>query len=138
MKKLLDEAKDWLNKHEVTHNYMLKRYLRDNLSKPINPAQTAWCAAFVNAVLNAQGYSGTNSFLARSFLKWGVTVPLAKARPGDIVVLKRGKLPWQGHVGFYADRLGKNIVLLGGNQANKVCYKAYPLKSLLGIRRPGK
>jgi uncharacterized protein (TIGR02594 family) len=138
MKKFLTEAKKLLGKHEVRDNKVVMKFLNDNLDKKINPAKTAWCAAFVNAILNKLGYSGTNSFLARSFLKWGVKVPVSEMKPGDIVVLKRGRLPWQGHVALLVKSNSRTVTLRGGNQANMVNDKAYPSSSILGVRRPSK
>lgn len=98
-----------------------------------NPTKTAWCAGFINAIEKSLGREGTGSLLARSYLNYGETV--TKPQEGDIVILKRGLLPWQGHVGLYASEEGDKILLLGGNQNNKVCYKYYPKKKVLGYRR---
>ena len=37
----------------------------------VDPATVAWCAAFMNAVLDKSGSKGTGSLSARSFLDWG-------------------------------------------------------------------
>lgn len=117
------------NLHERTHNDQLRKFLG------VDPAKVAWCAYFVSAVLNELGLSTKKTGLARSFLKEGKEIPLRGVLPGDIVVLKRGKLPWQGHVGFFVRKNKSHVVLLGGNQGNKVCEKFYPIKDILGIRR---
>jgi len=125
---LLDIAKQYLGLHEVRNKSRLKSLLG------IDPSKIAWCAAFINAVLKEAGFQGTGKLTARSFLKVGklVTTP----EKGDVVVLKRGVLPWQGHVGLFVDQPNNSeIILLGGNQGNKVCYKRYPKKSVLGYRR---
>lgn len=114
-----------------------KRYKEDlkNLMG-VNPALIAWCAYFVKAIIEKHwGLLEKATGLARSFLKIGKEVGLDKAKEGDIVVLKRGKLPWQGHVGFYVKHSKNFVTLLGGNQGNKVCEKRYPVKAILGIRR---
>ncbi len=79
----------------------------------IDPEKTAWCAAFVNAILAGQGIKGNGSLAARSFLNYGTAT--SKPEKGDIVVLRTGKT--QEHVGFYAGE-GKNgrILVTGGNQ----------------------
>ena len=80
----------------------------------VDPKMTAWCAAFVNAVLATNGLPGSGSLSARSFLGYGENTD--KPSKGDIVVLKTGKT--QEHVGFYAGE-GANgrILVTGGNQS---------------------
>lgn len=92
---------------------------------------TPWCAGFVNAIEKKCGRKGTGSLLARSFLKYGAKTN-APMRLGDIVVFSRGK--FFGHVGYYISEDEKNILVLGGNQSNKVCYKYYPKSRLIGHR----
>lgn len=103
----------------------------------IDPRTTAWCAAFVNGVLGAQGIEGTGKLNARSFLNFGM--PTDAPKPGDIVVLSRGDPNgWQGHVGFFQgyDANG-NIRVLGGNQSNGVNVQSYSKDKLLGFRTAG-
>lgn len=100
----------------------------------IDPSQTAWCAAFVNATLSKSGLDGTGMLNARSFLDWGKEVK--EPVEGDIVVLSRGNNPAQGHVGFFKGFDSKgNIMILGGNQGDEVNIKSYPPSRLLGYRR---
>ncbi|QRY97245.1 hypothetical protein JT366_08505 [Sphingomonas paucimobilis] len=74
----------------------------------IDPKITAWCAAFVNSVLAANGLQGTVTakgaadLSARSFLNYGQSTD--DPNKGDIVVSRRGKNEAQGHVGFYQAR----------------------------------
>lgn len=112
-------------------------YFRDAGHPEITDDETAWCAAFVGAMLHRAGVEGTGQLNARSYLHWGVEVPRSEARPGDIVILKRGNSSWQGHVGFFVKDNGKTITLLGGNQANAVNRRAHSVDGdqLLGIRR---
>lgn len=127
--KQLKLAKNYHGKHEVTNNKELKALLG------FNPATTPWCAGFVNAIEKACGRRGTGQLLARSYLNYGM--PVADyPRPGDIVVFTRGNSSWQGHVGYYVSEDAYNVLTLGGNQSNKVCYKYYPKKDVLGYRRP--
>lgn len=121
-------AKDYHGKHEVEDNAQLKALLG------IDPAKTAWCAAFVNVIERKCGRKGTGKLAARSFLTYGDEVSTPQL--GDIVIFKRGKLPWQGHVGYYMSQDKNGILVLGGNQSNKVCYKYYAKDALLGFRRP--
>jgi len=99
---------------------------------------TAWCSAFVYEVATAAGADIDEgvSAAARSWRHAGIGVSLDNAEPGDIVTLKRpGGLSWQGHVGIYCRHTKRSIVLLGGNQSNRVCFKTYPRERLLEVRR---
>jgi uncharacterized protein (TIGR02594 family) len=128
-----------LNKYgfnEYQHRTVLREYVG------VDPKRTEWCAAFVNAVLNESGIPGSESvsnvpLMARSFLTWGETIQDPKA--GDLVVFPRGKVGWQGHVGFYVGSIYRNNVeyyrILGGNQNNSVNIEIYPASKALGIRR---
>ena len=114
--------------------------LRAFLSKPFNtdvdPMHIAWCAAFVNAVLQKSGYDTTDSLMARSFLNYGKVA--RKPEEGDIVVLKRGRSSATGHVGFFLgyDETGQYVKVLGGNQGKMVTIAYYPTSRVLGYRKP--
>lgn len=98
--------------------------------------ETPWCAAFVNWVLEASGLPGTGAPNARSFLRWGMDIPLDDAQPGDIVVFARGSSSWEGHVAFFSRRVDSaTIAVVGGNQKNSVCEDTYSTDRLLGVRR---
>lgn len=98
--------------------------------------ETAWCAAFVGAMLEEAGLKSTRKLNARSYLKWGEPVDIKDVRVGDILVFWRGKRDsWQGHVGFYVGHDGKRLNVLGGNQSNEVTIAPYPFGRLLGVRR---
>jgi uncharacterized protein (TIGR02594 family) len=103
--------------------------------------ETAWCAAFVGAVLEENGIKSTGMLTARSYLDFGEEVEkLRDVQQGDIVVLRRGKSNWQGHTGF-VNRIEDGAVwVLGGNQRNMVSIAPYPLtrdgvNQVLGFRR---
>lgn len=123
---VLLEARKWLGKAEIGSNEELSRLTG------VNVAKVPWCAYFVNAILEKQGLRGTDSGLARSYLKWGKATDNPKA--GDIVVFQRGNSNWQGHVGFYIKETSTHILVLGGNQDNQVSYKYYPKSKVLGYR----
>jgi uncharacterized protein (TIGR02594 family) len=126
--KQIQFARLYLDLHEKHDTQELKKLLS------FNPVTTPWCAGFVNAIEKMCGRKGTGKLLARSYLEYGKGVTTPKL--GDIVVLKRGNSSWQGHVGYYIERDTKGILVLGGNQSNKVCYKYYNPGDLLGYRRP--
>lgn len=113
----------------------LQAYMRDG-GVNLDPAKTAWCAAFINATLAKAGIEGTDSLAARSFLDWGQEV--STPQQGDVVVLSRGNEAWQGHVGFF-DGYNEDgtIRLLGGNQGDAVNIKGYDPSRVLGFRRAG-
>ena len=99
--------------------------------------ETAWCAAFANWCLQQGGYTYQKTLNARSFLKLKGETYLPEV--GDIVVLWREREEsWKGHVGFFVKETNRYIYILGGNQSNSVCVKAYPKNRLLGYRKPQK
>lgn len=110
-------------------------YFRDAGHPTVKDDATAWCAAFVGAMLKRAGLKGTGLLTARSYLQWGEPVERKDARPGDVVVFKRGNSSWQGHVAFLVKDRGEVIDVLGGNQADAVNVRAYRAAQLLGIRR---
>jgi len=131
-------AKTFLGKSEGQDAEALSSFFKKSAGQNLNPADTAWCAAFVNAALGASGQKGTGTLLARDFLKFGAETN--EPSEGDIVVLTRGdRNGWQGHVGFYAGKSANgNIRILGGNQGNKVSVQEYSADRVLGYRKPPK
>lgn len=96
--------------------------------------ETAWCSAFVNWCAKIEGYEHTGKLNARSWLDVGIKAH--KPQLGDIVVLWRvGRRDWRGHVGFLVRETRTHLYLLGGNQSNKVCIRAYPKYRVLDYRR---
>ena len=97
--------------------------------------ETPWCAAFTHWCLAEAGLMGTARPNARSYIHWGT--PVGEPRLGAITVLWRGSRDgWQGHVAFLMDLTSSSILLLGGNQGNRVSVAAYPRDRLLGMRWP--
>lgn len=125
-----------LGMNERDQNTALSEYL-SNGGVNLDPAVTAWCAAYVNATLAQTGMKGTDSNLARSFLDWGQEVE--QPQKGDLAVFSRGDPngPY-GHVGFF-DGYNEDgtIRVLGGNQgsAGEVSIANYGTDRLLGFRR---
>jgi len=120
------------------HNPKVLAYYDDAGHPEIGNDEVPWCAAFVGAMIARAGGSGTNSLLAQSYLGWGVEVDISDAKPGDVVVFKRGSKSWQGHVGFFEGWAGSGFInLLGGNQGNQVNIQKYSVTDgrLLGVRR---
>lgn len=102
--------------------------------------ETAWCAAAMGYWLGRAGHQHTGRLDAQSYKDYGIPIKLSEARPGDIVVWRRGPPGnWQGHVGFYVRQVGDYIETLGGNQKDKVGVNRYPINSdrytLIAVRR---
>jgi uncharacterized protein (TIGR02594 family) len=102
----------------------------------VDARKVPWCAAFCNAMLERNGYPGTKSAMARSFLKWGV--PLDKPRPGCIVVIWRGEYDngENGHVFFYTREDALYVYGIGGNQGDAISEARFHKSKLLGYRWP--
>jgi uncharacterized protein (TIGR02594 family) len=95
---------------------------------------TPWCSAFVNWCLAQAGIEGTDSGWARSWVQWGE--PVDPPPLGAIAVWARGRASRDaplitGHVGFLVEDLGDSLLVLGGNQSDCVCLKAYPKRGYL-------
>jgi len=124
---------------KIAHKYLGLHEIRDKVEltkfMDVDPEETAWCAAFVNAVLKEAGIKGTGNNVAKSFLQFGRLTNHPKI--GDIVVFNSAGDPnsWKGHVGFYqgVDDKGR-ILVLGGNQGNKVSIAPYPANLVKGYR----
>lgn len=91
-----------------------------------------WCAGFVGGILEMAGIQSTRADSARSYLNWGFHIggPLV----GCVVVFERGAS--SGHVGFVVGRVGNNLVVLGGNQGDKVSIAPFDPARVIGYRWP--
>jgi uncharacterized protein (TIGR02594 family) len=95
--------------------------------------ETPWCGAFVGAVMAEVGIERPKHwYRAKGWLEWGVPSPLPSL--GCIVVFDRAG---GGHVGFVigVDRLGR-LMVLGGNQGNRVSVVPFERSRVLGYRVP--
>ena len=129
-----DIAKQFYGVHEGRDHAVLTSFLNRAGGGKMDPANTPWCARFVNSVLFAAGIGGTGSNAARSFLNYGK--PVAAPKEGDLVVMSRGTNEQQGHVGFYAGpgSTPGTIKVMGGNTGNSVSTAEYPASRVLGYR----
>jgi uncharacterized protein (TIGR02594 family) len=133
----LSEARRYIGTAEVSgylHSSTVVGFFHAIGHTQIVDDETAWCAAFVGAVLEHAGIRSTRALNARSYLGWGESITLP--RLGCIVVFKRGGSSWQGHVGFYISHDENYIRVLGGNQSNRVGINTYPRRDWLGYRWP--
>lgn len=95
----------------------------------------AWCAAFVNNILNESGFDiplqGEDIYdkvRAKEYSKIGTKITNKSAKPGDIMVIKNSSGGY--HVGFYAGKNNDKYLMLGGNQNNQVNIKELNLDSI--------
>ena len=96
--------------------------------------ETAWCSAYANWVAKTAGYEFSGQLTARSWLTVGVSTSTPEI--GDVVVFWReSPKSWKGHVGFFIKETKRYVYVLGGNQSNKVCIKAYPKNRVLDYKK---
>lgn len=101
------------------------------------PDETAWCSAFVNAMVEAVGLEGTKNAAARRWLGWGDKIE--QPRLGCVVVFCReARDSWKAHVAFYLGEGSRPglISVIGGNQENRVSIAEYAADRVLGYRWP--
>lgn len=116
------------------HNARIVEYFAVSGHKEIKDDETAWCSAFLNYCMEKAGQKGTLSLTARSWLRWGKH---CEPIPGCVMVWKRGKSSWQGHVNILKKILPRGRYLcVGGNQGNAVSEKIYTKVNLLDSRWP--
>lgn len=117
------------------HNQRIVEY-HSKTGLSANDDETPWCGAFVAWCFDKSGidYNVAVAASARSWLKFGIE--LKKPTQGCVCVFTRGG-GGSGHVGFYAgeDERG-NILVLGGNQSNRVSIAPQSKSKLLGYRYP--
>lgn len=130
-----DLASSFMGMTEGADHEAIGQFISRGIGQELDPRETVWCAAFVNAVLAHQGLPITEYPLwSLSFLEYGT--PTDTPQVGDIVALNRGPDGADyGHVGFFAgfDSNG-NIRVLGGNQSNGVNIQSYSRDALAGFR----
>jgi uncharacterized protein (TIGR02594 family) len=115
------------------HNQTIVGFFK-RIGTPFRDDETPWCAAFVGDCLEEAGHRSTRSAWAKSYAgNWGVKLHFPVL--GCIAVFTRGAA--SGHVAFFLgmDAHG-NIIVLGGNQSNKVSIMTYPKSRLVGFYWP--
>lgn len=91
--------------------------------KEVVDDETAWCSAFVNYCFEKADMKGTLSLAARSWERFGKH---CDPTPGCVLIWKRGKSTWQGHVNLLLEILPDGRFLcIGGNQGNAVSKRIY-------------
>jgi len=123
----------------AAHPMILKFFTHTSMAgtKAALDDATAWCSAFACTCMEEAGFKSPHSAAARDWLKWGT--PLDKPKRGCVVVFDRhdDKNPNAAHVAFYmADYSADKLLVLGGNQLNKVCALPHEKEKVLGYRWP--
>jgi len=104
----VDDAMKMLGLNESSHRQILSDYMKTG-GRSLSGEQNAWCAAFVNGVVQHAGMPGTGSWAAKSFLNWGKSVGASDALlKGDVFVFDRGRDPSKGHVGIHTGKTRVN------------------------------
>lgn len=95
--------------------------------------ETPWCGVFVAACLDSCAISLPKAWMrAKSWMDWGL--PIVKPAVGCVVIFER---VGGGHVGFVIgqDEQGR-LLVLGGNQGNKVSIAPFMRDRVIGYRWP--
>lgn len=95
--------------------------------------ETPWCGTFVGAVMREAAVPiPKHYYRARAWLDWGTA--LTQPALGCIAVFERRG---GGHVGLVVGRNElDNLLVLGGNQGNRVCIASFSPDRVLGYRWP--
>lgn len=98
-----------------------------------NEDETPWCGTYVAAIMAEVDYSRPRHwYRARAWLDWGHK--LDKPVPGCIVIFER---KGGGHVGFVVgETKDGHLLVLGGNQGNRVSIAPFSKDRVLGYRWP--
>lgn len=97
--------------------------------------ETPWCGTFVAAVMQRSGIVLPKAwYRAKAWLDWGHAIPVPQV--GAVVVFER---TGGGHVGLVVgvDTIGR-LLVLGGNQGNKVSIAPFDTARVIGYRWPSK
>ena len=142
MSKLLEIALSQYGQKEITgekDNQTIVGYAKEAGHAWVDDDETPWCSIFMDWSSMKAGVERTHKANARSWLTVGETVNHPET--GDIVILKRGTNPNQGHVGIYINDMvpehgpTRLIRVLGGNQGNEVKISLYDKNDVLGYRK---
>jgi len=95
--------------------------------------ETPWCGTFVAHCMWHAGYAVPKFWMrAKEWASWGRALDIPVV--GCIVVLERNG---GGHVGFVVGQDDRgNLLVLGGNQGNKVSIAAFPRLRAVAYRWP--
>lgn len=130
----VEVAQEWIGTNEGS-----KRESGWAAAVGISPS-TAWCSAFVAAVLKSAGVRNvpTDAAYSGSWLNWSGgtnlhTTSLKAARPGDLLIFDWGDGGITDHVAIYK---GGGRMISGNNSDNSVGESSVPSGNIVGIVRP--
>lgn len=116
------------------HNLRIQEYM-GTVGITNQPDEIPWCSGFVNWDFQQCWIQGTGRPNARSWLRWGAK--LAEPKVGCVVIFWRvSRDDWRGHVGIVLDFSPSELLVIGGNQGNRVSIRAYGYERVLGYRMP--
>lgn len=131
----VEEARKYIGAAEIPgerHEPKILQWWKAIRRSGIKDDETPWCAAFVGGCLEAIGLRSTRFESAKSYMSWGV--PIESAIYGCVVIFSRDG---GGHVGFVVGKDVKGrLMVLGGNQGNKVSIAAFDPARVVGYRWP--
>jgi uncharacterized protein (TIGR02594 family) len=114
------------------HNAEILQFWKDIKRGGIKDDETAWCAAFVGAMLERSGIVSTRFEGAGSYTSYGTA--LMQATYGCIACFQR---PGGNHTGFEVGRTASgDLLILGGNQKNAVNIREFSPQRLIARRWP--
>lgn len=125
--------------HEGTDNTTLMKWLRSDGRTLGDPSKLPWCGDAVETAIRLTLPGEVfppalqdNPYWAKNWAQFGVPVPLQQYA---IVVFSRNG---GGHVGFLAGRdpVSGSLIVLGGNQRNRVVFAPISPMKLIGTRWP--
>ena len=107
-----------------------------NEARPGDWRVTAWCAAFVNWCLKQAGSPHLGYATADAWLRFGTPLPGPVYGCVTIIPPSSATGSTTGHVAFYETSKAGNVVLVGGNQGDKVSRMEAQADRILGYRWP--
>lgn len=136
-KKVLDIAKSQVGTHEVPDGSNSGPKVREYQKATwLSGTGWPWCAAFVCWCQEQAGQkliepsAGAWDLVNRATRNGqGRQVPLAGARPGDLVAFNIGS----GHIGIYMDHDGNTVTTCDGNASNQVKVCTRPIHSIYKV-----
>lgn len=122
-------------------NPVVEQWIEATTGQRQNAIRVPWCAYWLGFRLQEAGHPSTRSGMARSYLRYGEQLDPEDAdgwKEGDIVVLWRGSRDdgVTGHVGFLLYYTHSHVILVGGNQGDRVSIQSFPRSKVIGGCRP--
>lgn len=135
MDRLIARARSYVGVKEIKgpkHNNIIIGWL-DRLGAWWSNDETPWCGVFMGIVMLEEGQPYPTYYMrAKAWLEWGKRIPAPVY--GCVVIFGRNG---GGHVGFVVGQDTKGrLLVLGGNQADEVNVRAFPVSRVLGYRIP--